>query len=148
MCTNYEGSSHRISSWNKLKIELAHIRLVEVQVAHLWVLLLRKKPSSLSDWSRINWLSDAKSLNTVLTPCLTSKAGTIEEGCSDIREISIWSTSCRFSSCKNRSRECISEIVYEVDCICWVCSLRDRNVAPVAAFSKLPHWKFCTLYIN
>ena len=71
-----------------------------LQTTHLCVLRLRKNPSSLRACSLISWLSAASNLNIVRTPCLTSKAGTIEAGCSDMRDISICSTSCRFSSCK------------------------------------------------
>lgn len=65
---------------------------------YLCVLRERKNPSSLSACRRINWLSAASNLKMLRTPCFTSNAGTIELGCSDISEMSICSTSCRFSS--------------------------------------------------
>jgi len=68
-------------------------------MTHLCVLRQRKNPSSFKDWRRINCDSDPNSLNTERTPCLASNAGTRDEGCSDIKEISIWRTSCKFSSC-------------------------------------------------
>jgi len=70
-----------------------------LQTTHLCVLRLRKNPSSLRACSLISWLSAASNLKIVRTPCLMSKAGTIEAGCSDMRDISICSTSWRFSSC-------------------------------------------------
>jgi len=64
-----------------------------LQTTHLCVLRLRKNPSSLRACSLISWLSAASNLKIVRTPCLMSKAGTIEAGCSDMRDISICSTS-------------------------------------------------------
>lgn len=65
---------------------------------YLCVLRLRKNPSSFNACKRINWLSAAKSLKIVRTPCFASNAGTIDDGCSDIKDISICKTSCKFSS--------------------------------------------------
>lgn len=68
--------------------------------SYLCVLRDKKKPKSFRAYNRINWLSDVNNLNTVRTPFFTSNAGTMELGCSDIKLISICSTSFKFSSYK------------------------------------------------
>lgn len=69
---------------------------------YLCVLRLKKNPNNFKACKRINWLSAANNLKIVLTPCFASKAGTMDEGCSDIKDISICKTSCKFSSCDRR----------------------------------------------
>ena len=53
----------------------------------------RKNPNNLRAWSLINCECEDIILNTVLTPPLTSKAGTRVEGCSHIKDMSICKTS-------------------------------------------------------
>lgn len=91
---------------------------------HLCVLRLKKNPSSLSPWSRINWLSAARSLKIVLTPCLASNAGTIEDGCSDMSDISICRTSCKFSSCINEPKISGSISYFYIAELCKYCHLK------------------------
>ncbi len=59
-------------------------------VTHLCVDLERKNPSSLSACSLMSCDREDSILKTVLTPPLESKAGTSVDGCSHIRDISIW----------------------------------------------------------
>lgn len=68
------------------------------QVSYLCVLLERKNPRSFNACNLMSWLEETRSLNIHLTPCLASKAGTIAAGNSHMREIKVWTTSCRFSS--------------------------------------------------
>lgn len=105
-CRDCEGSSRHIS-FCEFEQPLSIIYILYIYISffffffftYLCVLRLKKNPNNFKACKRINWLSAANNLKIVLTPCFASKAGTMDEGCSDIKDISICRTSCKFSSC-------------------------------------------------
>lgn len=88
---------------------------------------------------RINWLSAANSLNIDLTPCLTSKAGTIELGCSDIKDINICKTSCKFSSCGQKNdKEIVLKMLKKLQIYKYTYTERKNLLKP----DEIQHRKF------
>lgn len=101
-CRDCGGSLRHISFCEFYKNYIIYIFFQFVIFTYLCVLRLKKNPNNFKACKRINWLSAANNLKIVLTPCFASKAGTMDEGCSDIKDISICKTSCKFSSCDRR----------------------------------------------